>query len=172
MTGLWDLKILLIPARIGLKINWSEKAPWHEYIHYFHVNPQILHNHCLQFLQGITVVHREIKDDRYAKFWGLNKVHYAWSMWKWWMEFAHSGLWTLGCVDLAWYNRQFPGFLAIYHVQCRGFCNENSIWAILPIKHGVLQRSLLGPVLLTIYVDDLINEINNSQIGKMYVDDY
>ena len=114
MTGLWDLKILLIPARTGLKINWSEKAPWHEYIHYFHVNPQILHNHCWQFLQGITVVHREIKDDRYAKFWGLNKVHYAWSMWKWWMEFAHSGLWTLGCVDLAWYNRQFPGFLAIW----------------------------------------------------------
>ena len=114
MTGLWDLNILLIPARTGLKINWSEKAPWHEYIHYFHVNPQILHNHCLQFLQGIIVVHREIKDDRYAKFWGLNKVHYAWSMWKWWMEFAHSGLWTLGCVDLAWYNRQFHGFLAIW----------------------------------------------------------
>ena len=51
-------------------------------------------------------------------------------------------------------------------------CNENSIWAILPIEHGALQSSILGPVLLTIYVDDLINEINNSQMGKMYVDDY
>ena len=81
VTGLWDLKILLIPARTGLKINWSEKAAWREYIHYLHVNPQILHNHCFQFLQGITVVQREIKDNRYAKFGerggGVNKVHYG-----------------------------------------------------------------------------------------------
>jgi len=31
--------------------------------------PKILHNHCFQFLLGITVVPREIQDNRYAKFW-------------------------------------------------------------------------------------------------------
>ena len=41
---------------------------------------------------------------------------------------------------------------------------------MLSIEHGVPQGLILGPVLLTIYVDDLINEINYSQI-KMYVDD-
>ena len=34
-----------------------------------HLNtPQTLHNHRLQFLLGITVVPREIKDNTYAKF--------------------------------------------------------------------------------------------------------
>ena len=34
-----------------------------------HLNiPQILHNHCFQFLLGITVVPGEIKDNTYAKF--------------------------------------------------------------------------------------------------------
>ena len=30
--------------------------------------PRILHNHCFQFLLGITVVPREIQDNGYAKF--------------------------------------------------------------------------------------------------------
>ena len=34
--------------------------------------PKSLHNHCVQFLLGITVVPREIEDNGYAKFW--NKV--------------------------------------------------------------------------------------------------
>ena len=38
---------------------------------------QILHNNCFQFLQGITVVPREIQDNGYAKFGGANKVHYG-----------------------------------------------------------------------------------------------
>ena len=46
---------------------------------------QILHNHCFQFLLGITVVPREIQDNGSANFfffWGegggkLNKVHYG-----------------------------------------------------------------------------------------------
>ena len=36
-----------------------------------------LHNHCFQFLLGITVVPREIEDNGYAKLWGENKVHYG-----------------------------------------------------------------------------------------------
>ena len=39
--------------------------------------PKILHSHCFQFLQGITVVPREIEDNGYVKFWGVNKVHYG-----------------------------------------------------------------------------------------------
>ena len=34
-----------------------------------------VHNHCFQFLLGISVVPRDIKDNGYAKFWGVNKVH-------------------------------------------------------------------------------------------------
>ena len=41
-----------------------------ELIRYFHIDhiapylpPKILHNHCFQFLLGITVVPREIKND-------------------------------------------------------------------------------------------------------------
>ena len=39
--------------------------------------PLILHNHCFQVLLGITVVPREIEDNGYAKFWGVNKVNYG-----------------------------------------------------------------------------------------------
>ena len=45
---------------------------------------RILHNHCFQILQGITVVPREIESNGYAKFFfrgggggGLNKVQYG-----------------------------------------------------------------------------------------------
>ena len=40
-----------------------------------HLNiPQILHKHCFQFLLGITVVPREIKDNTYAKFKVYKKI--------------------------------------------------------------------------------------------------
>ena len=39
--------------------------------------PKILHNHCFHFLLGVTVVPRGIQDNGYAKFWGVNKVHYG-----------------------------------------------------------------------------------------------
>ena len=32
--------------------------------------PRILHDHCFQLLQDITVVPKEIEDNGYAKFWG------------------------------------------------------------------------------------------------------
>ena len=38
---------------------------------------RILHNQCFQILQGITVVPREIENNGYEKFWGVNKVHYG-----------------------------------------------------------------------------------------------
>ena len=50
-------------------------------IHHFHIDhnapclsPKILHNHCSQFLLGITVVPREIQDNGYEKFGGVNRV--------------------------------------------------------------------------------------------------
>ena len=39
--------------------------------------PKTLHNYCLQFLLGITVVPRKIEDNCYAKFWGVDKVDYG-----------------------------------------------------------------------------------------------
>ena len=49
-------------------------------IRYFHIDhnepclpPNILHNHCFQFLLGYTVVPREIQDNGYAIFWGVGE---------------------------------------------------------------------------------------------------
>ena len=36
-----------------------------------------LRNHCFQFLLGITVVPREIENNGYVKFGGLNRVNYG-----------------------------------------------------------------------------------------------
>ena len=33
--------------------------------------------HCFQYLLGITVVQREIQDNDYAEFWGVEKLHYG-----------------------------------------------------------------------------------------------
>ena len=38
--------------------------------------PPILHNLCFSFPLGITGVRREIENNAYAKFRGVNKVHY------------------------------------------------------------------------------------------------
>ena len=52
------------------------------HLHHFHnapflpPPPPILHNVCFSFLLGITAVPREIGNNAYAKFWGVNKVHY------------------------------------------------------------------------------------------------
>jgi len=55
---------------------------WKSHIHHFHLDhnalhllPKILHSHCFQFFLGITVIPRE--GNGYAKFWGVNKVHYG-----------------------------------------------------------------------------------------------
>ena len=37
----------------------------------------ILHNHGFEFLLGITVVPRDIENNGYIKFWGLNRVNYG-----------------------------------------------------------------------------------------------
>ena len=44
---------------------------------------KILNNLCFSFLPGITAVSRKIENNAYAKFWGADKVHYAWEMCKW-----------------------------------------------------------------------------------------
>ena len=36
-----------------------------------------LRNDCFQFLLGITVIPREIEDNGYVEFWGVNKVPYG-----------------------------------------------------------------------------------------------
>ena len=39
--------------------------------------PNILHNLWFSFLLGITAVPREIENNAYAKFWGVDQVHYG-----------------------------------------------------------------------------------------------
>ena len=43
-------------------------------IMHLNIPPKLLHNHCFQFLLGITVVPREIKDNTYAKFKVYKKI--------------------------------------------------------------------------------------------------
>ena len=50
----------------------------------FPLPPKKLHNHCFQFLLGITVVLREIEDNGYAKFFGNKQGGVLRSMWKRW----------------------------------------------------------------------------------------
>ena len=57
----------------------------------------------------------------------------------------------------------FSSYLSFREQRVR---NEDSISEILPMEHGVPQGSILGAILLIIYVDDLINEINDKIIGN------
>ena len=34
------------------------------------MSPQILHNHCLQFLLGVKMAPRETENNAYTQFWG------------------------------------------------------------------------------------------------------
>jgi len=42
-----------------------------------YLSPKILHNLCFSFLLAITAVPREIENNTYAKFWGVNQVHFG-----------------------------------------------------------------------------------------------
>ena len=51
-------------------------------IHHFHIDHNapclprgVLHNHCFQYLLGITVVPGQIEDEGYAELLGINNVH-------------------------------------------------------------------------------------------------
>ena len=54
---------------------------WIRHLHISHnapyLRPQILHNLCFSFPQGITAVPREFENNAYAKLWAPNKVHYG-----------------------------------------------------------------------------------------------
>ena len=93
-----DILIIICPLKITYLLLGGGSSLYTELlalfsIHYFHIDhnasclpppppspPQILHNHCFQFLLGITVVPREIQENGYAKFGGgggwVNNVHY------------------------------------------------------------------------------------------------
>ena len=65
--------------------------------------PQILHNLCFSILLGITVVPREIENHAYAKFWGVNKVHYGICASKWCIGYAK--LWGGGGASKLHYGK-------------------------------------------------------------------
>ena len=67
------------PPSVAMELKVSKEI-WDPSIHHFHIDhnapclpPRLLHNHCFQFLLGITVVPREIEDIGYAKFWEVKR---------------------------------------------------------------------------------------------------
>ena len=42
-----------------------------------YLSPKILHKLCFSFLLAITAVPKEIENNAYAKFWGVNQVHFG-----------------------------------------------------------------------------------------------
>ena len=65
----WSLEPVSIVLNTSVTIFTVTNAPC--------LPPIILHNHCFQFPLGITVIPRETEDNGYAKFWGINRVHYG-----------------------------------------------------------------------------------------------
>jgi hypothetical protein len=47
--------------------------------------------------------------------------------------------------------------------------NESSIWG--KIRHGIPQRSILGPLLFVLYVNDLLKIINDKTLPILFADD-
>ena len=70
--------------------NWPlQKIPLHT-IMLFVCHPDILHEHCLQFLLGVKIAPRESEHNVYAKFGVTNEEHYGilWYFLEWSIENA------------------------------------------------------------------------------------
>ena len=83
---------------------------------------KILHNHCFQFLLGITVVLREIQNNGYAKFWGVKKlVHYGLCE-VWWI--GHAPIWHVHGHSIFYPSPSPQRWLEFFFVQ-------HSLWKIV-----------------------------------------
>ena len=69
MAYLWDQNVMHYCKK---NIDHFEK-----YHNTLCLSPQILHEHCLQFLLGLKMVPRENKNNANAKFEGTNKEYYG-----------------------------------------------------------------------------------------------
>jgi hypothetical protein len=66
----------------------------------------------------------------------------------------------------SYFKDRFQKFMI---TQTNNHRNNFSTWA--KIRHGVPQRSVLGPLLFLIYVNDLPKVINNESIPVLFADD-
>ena len=118
-------------------------------IYYFHIDrnapcppPQILHNHCLQFLLGVTVVPREIIDNGYAKLWSVNKMHYGLCQNG---EFTSSACQILKCKYLAYeiIRHAKSWNFSIPHAIRGDARYTKSIYVLLSSTYTLLSRSIV-----------------------------
>ena len=68
MVNIFSTKLLKNPHTLG-HIG--------KYHHILSLYPQILHEHCFQFLLGLTMVPRKNKNNAYAKCGGTNEEYYG-----------------------------------------------------------------------------------------------
>ena len=61
----------------NLVSGWNWIGHFGKYHNNLCLSPQILHNHCFQFLLGLTMVPRENKSNAYSKFEETNKEYYG-----------------------------------------------------------------------------------------------
>ena len=124
-------------------------------IYYFHIDrntpcppppTKILHNHCFQFLLGVTVVPREIMDNGCAKFWGVNKVHYGLCQNG---EFTSSACQILKCQYLAYeiIRHAKSWNFSIPHAIRGDARNTKSIYVLLSSIYALLSHSIVWSLL-------------------------
>ena len=127
----------------------------------FVCSPQILHNHCFQFLLGLTMVPRENKNNAYSKFGETNKEYYG--IFRSGLFRLRPGGWLLMLRHLCHFGKQtidlslavfarLPGFVGSIFHKWHGRPLRILLWLILEKLHA-MERSF-GMKITKTYIND------------------